>query len=290
MRLVSYSVGGKARIGLLSADGEHVIEASEVLHDLPGSMIELISHWAEHEHQLKRLQAAGTQILPLSGVHLLPPVPRPGKILAIGLNYAAHVAEMSRERPEYQTWFCKLSSAANGPFDPIDLPAVSEKLDYEAELVVVIGRRCRHVPAAHARDVVFGYMAGNDVSVRDWQVRTPQWILGKSFDTHAPYGPAIVTADEVPDPHALGIRCLVNGEIRQDANTNQLLFPIWEQIGYLSQALTLEPGDLLFTGTPAGVAAGMKPPQWLKAGDRVRVEIDGVGAIENEVRPELTRR
>jgi ureidoglycolate lyase len=156
-------------------------------------------------------------------------------------------------------------------------------VDYEAELVVVIGRRCRHVAKERAHEVVFGYCAGNDVSARDWQFHTAQWMLGKSFDTHAPFGPWIVTADEIGDPHALGIRCFVNGEKRQDSNTSNLVFNVFDQIALLSQAVTLEPGDVIFTGTPGGVGMAMKPPRYLKAGDLVRVEIDKIGAIEGRM-------
>jgi 2-keto-4-pentenoate hydratase/2-oxohepta-3-ene-1,7-dioic acid hydratase in catechol pathway len=177
-------------------------------------------------------------------------------------------------------------TSINAPFEPIELPMASEQVDYEAELVVIIGKRCKHVTAEKAAQVVFGYCAGNDVSVRDWQLRTSQWVLGKSFDTHAPMGPWIVTPDEIGDPHALGIRCFVNGEQRQSSNTRHLIFNVYDQIVHLSNATTLEPGDVIFTGTPGGVGLAMKPPRWLKPGDKVRVEIDRIGAIEAVMRPE----
>jgi 2-keto-4-pentenoate hydratase/2-oxohepta-3-ene-1,7-dioic acid hydratase in catechol pathway len=177
-------------------------------------------------------------------------------------------------------------TSINGPYDPIELPIASTYVDYEAELVVIIGQRCKHVPKERAAEVVFGYCAGNDVSVRDWQLQTPQWVLGKSFDTHAPIGPWIVTADEVGNPRTLGIRCFVNDERRQNSNTENLVFNVYDQIAHLSQAMTLEPGDLIFTGTPGGVGGAMQPPKFLKAGDKVRVEIDRIGAIEAEMRPE----
>lgn len=223
----------------------------------------------------------------LAEVHLKAPVPDPQKILAIGLNYADHIAETGRQKPKRQVWFSKLPNAVNGPYDPIQIPKVSNNIDYEAEFVAIIGKRCRHVSSANAKDVIFGYCAGNDVSVRDWQRLSPQWILGKSFDTHAPFGPWIVTPDEIGDPHTLGIRCLVNGELRQNSNTSHLIFNIFDQIEHLSQALTLEPGDVIFTGTPGGVGVAMDPPSWLKAGDVVRVEIDRVGALEAKMVAEL---
>ncbi|MGZ3270969.1 MAG: fumarylacetoacetate hydrolase family protein [Croceibacterium sp.] len=218
----------------------------------------------------------------IADVHLLAPL-RPGKYLAIGMNYAKHVAEMGHaERPRYQYWFNKQTTCINGPFDPIE-PGVTEMLDYEVELAVVIGRAAKGVKAAQALDHVFGYLVANDVSARDWQRHSPTFTMGKSFDTHGPIGPWIVTADEIPDPQTLGLRCLVNGEIRQQSTTADMSFSVAEQIEYLSTAFTLEPGDLLATGTPEGVGAAMDPPGFLKPGDVVRCEIDGIGAIENRV-------
>lgn len=217
-------------------------------------------------------------------LRLMAPIPRPGKVLAIGLNYLDHVQERIigevRSVPEHQVWFTKLGNAINGPFDPIVLPEVSDKTDYEGELVAVIGQRCKNVPAERAHEVVFGYCVGNDVSVRDWQKRTSQWMLGKSFDTHAPFGPWITTVDEVGDPHALELNCWVNGELRQTSNTRLMIHNVWAQIALLSQAMTLEPGDVIFTGTCSGVGAAFDPPKFLRAGDRVRVEIGHLGAIE----------
>ncbi len=221
----------------------------------------------------------------LDAVHVLAPVPRPGKTLAIGLNYLDHVQERivgeSRTVPEHQVWFPKLANAIHAPFDDIVLPRVSDKTDYEAELVAVIGQRCKHVPRERAHEVVFGYAVGNDVSVRDWQKRTSQWTLGKSFDTHAPFGPCLTTADELGgDPHGLDMRCWVNGELRQHSNTRLMIHNVWDQIALISQAMTLEPGDVIFTGTCSGVGAAFEPPRFLRAGDVVRIEIDRLGAIE----------
>jgi 2-keto-4-pentenoate hydratase/2-oxohepta-3-ene-1,7-dioic acid hydratase in catechol pathway len=251
------------------------------LGDLARDMIDLISRWGALGEEARRLADAAAGALPLSQAHLLAPIPRPGKIMAIGLNYADHIAETGAQTPTKQIWFSKMVSAVTGPFDPVQLPRVSRFVDYEAELVAVIGACGRHVPKEDASAAVFGFCAGNDVSARDWQNRTPQWILGKSFDTHAPFGPWITTADEVGDPHTLSIRGIVGGEVRQDSNTRHLVFNVWDQIAELSQVMTLEPGDLIFTGTPGGVGAAMKPPAPLKAGDTVRVEIERLGAIEN---------
>lgn len=223
----------------------------------------------------------------LESFALLAPVARPGKIFGIGLNYADHVAESGMARPVEQLWFTKAVTSVNAPYAPIELPRVSTQLDYEAELAFVIGKRCRHVSVDKAHEVIFGYCASNDVSIRDWQTKTSQFVLGKSFDTHCPYGPWLVTPDELGDPHDLGIRCQVNGEVRQNSNTKELIFNCFEQIAFLSQAMTLEPGDLILTGTPGSVGIGFKPARWLKAGDVVRVEIDHIGAIENTVVGEI---
>ena len=224
--------------------------------------------------------------LPLTGVHFLPPIPRPGKILAIGLNYRDHIAEMGHALPDKPVFFCKAPTSANGPYDSIPLPVASNAVDFEAELVAVIGTGGRYIPRAEAKAAVFGFCCGNDVSARDWQNATSQWLLGKSFDGHAPFGPWITTSDEVGDPHVLGIRSFVNGEKRQDSNTRNLVFDVWDQIAYVSQVMTLEPGDLIFTGTPGGVGQGFEPPKYLRDGDIVRIEIDKLGVLEAVCREE----
>jgi 2-keto-4-pentenoate hydratase/2-oxohepta-3-ene-1,7-dioic acid hydratase in catechol pathway len=201
----------------------------------------------------------------------------------MGLNYADHVAEMGAEKPEFPIFFNKQSTCVVGPHDPIHRPRVSSALDYEGELGFVIGRRCRHVPEERAHEVIAGYLIVNDVSVRDWQLRVPTMTLGKSFDTHGPIGPWIVSPDEIGDPHALGIRTWVNDELRQESNTKQLIFNCFAQVAHLSTAFTLEPGDIISTGTPGGVGISMKPPGFLVAGDRVRIAIERIGQIENRV-------
>jgi len=278
MKLVTYSDGDRVRLGLVKGDG--VVDLGKHIAELPRDMIGLISQWDRYRSRIQPLEESAAADAALKTVHLLAPVPRPGKIFAIGLNYADHIKESGQPIPELQIWFTKAATAVNGPFDPIEVPLASKMVDYEAELVVIIGKRCRHVAKERAADVVFGYAAGNDVSVRDFQLRTSQWALGKSFDTHAPFGPWITTSDELPDPHNLGIRCLVNGEVRQTSNTRNLVFNVFDQIAVLTQAMTLEPGDVIYTGTPGGVAAAMKPPPWLKENDKVRIEIDRLGAIE----------
>jgi ureidoglycolate lyase len=281
MKLATFSVAGSQRLGLV--DGDRVTSLSDRIAAMPKDMIGLIAAWGELSRKVEGTTPAGDY--KLSEVRLLAPVPRPGKVLGIGLNYADHIAEAGMKRPEHQLWFAKAVTAVSGPFDPIQRPVVSTALDYEAELVFVVGKRCRHVPVERAHEAIFGYCAGNDVSVRDWQMRTGQFTLGKSFDTHAPFGPFIVTPDEI-DPRNLGIRTFVNGEKRQDSNTKHLIFDCAAQVAHLSQVMTLEQGDVMFTGTPGGVGMAMKPPRFLKAGDRVRIEIDGVGAIESVVEDE----
>jgi 2-keto-4-pentenoate hydratase/2-oxohepta-3-ene-1,7-dioic acid hydratase in catechol pathway len=249
------------------------------------TMMSLIQGGEAALERVRQQLAYGQPELALDEARLLAPLERPGKYLAIGMNYRKHAEEAARlgiETSKKQLWFNKQTTCIAGPFDPID-PGVTEKLDYEVELVVVIGRAAKYVNEARAAEHVFGYLVANDVSARDWQFHSPTFTVGKSFDTHGPIGPWIVTADEIADPHALGIRCFVNGEPRQNSNTGQLIHSIWAQISYLSTAFTLEPGDLIATGTPEGVGIALDPPRFLQAGDRVRCEIDAIGAIENEV-------
>lgn len=282
MRLVTY--GGDFSTALGVVVGEEIVKLSDPA--LPQDMATLIARWGGVKARVADLIDTGKERVPLNTVRLRQPILRPGKMLAIGRNYAEHAKETGSDIPDKQIWFCKHNNAANGPFDPVEIPRVSDQIDYEAELVVVIGTRSKHIAHKDALSLVFGYCCGNDVTVRDWQRMTPQWMLGKSFDTHAPFGPWITTADEIADPQALDIVCMVNGETRQFSNTGKMIFSIAEQIAWLSQAMTLEPGDLIFTGTPEGVAMGMKEPRWLRAGDTMRVEIAGLGAIENPLRAE----
>lgn len=286
MKLCTFRHAGSARLGVVREDG--IVDLTEAAPDLPREMTQLL---AAGDAALRRAASADARArLPLDSVTLAAPVLRPPKFLAIGLNYADHVAEAGLQKPEHPTVFNKQSTCVTGPRDPVHMPRVSKALDYEGELGFVVGRRCRHVPRDRAHQVIAGYLVVNDVSVRDWQLRIPTWTMGKSFDTHGPLGPWLTTADQVGDPHALRLRTWVNGELRQDSNTKELIFDCFTLVEHFSTAFTLEPGDLISTGTPAGVAAAMKPPRWLVAGDVVRVEIEGVGAIENRiiVEPEET--
>jgi 2-keto-4-pentenoate hydratase/2-oxohepta-3-ene-1,7-dioic acid hydratase (catechol pathway) len=226
---------------------------------------------------------SATDTFPLSAVQLRAPIPHPPKFLAIGLNYADHCAEAGMAAPDFPVFFNKQTTCVIGPDDPIHIPRASNLVDYECELGIVIGRRARHVPADRALEVIAGYTVVNDVTVRDWQLRAPTMTIGKSFDTHGPTGPWVVTADEIPDPQAPGLRTWVNGELMQDASTAGMIFSCAQQIETLSTAFTLEPGDIIATGTPAGVGMLRQPSLWLTPGDTVAVEVEGIGRLENPV-------
>ncbi|MDF0488865.1 fumarylacetoacetate hydrolase family protein [Sphingobium sp. H39-3-25] len=282
MKLVRFDKDGAVSTGVVVDDG--VIDLAKT----GAPETDVLAIIAGGDEALTAIRSAIVGIAPhykLTEVKLLAPY-RPLKFLAIGMNYTKHAEEARKLGvvvPEKQFWFNKQTSCVSGPFDEID-PGVTEQLDYEVELGVIIGRPAKAVSAADALSHVFGYVVVDDVSARDWQRHSPTFTVGKSFDTHGPFGPWIVTADEIPDPHVLGLRTWVNGELRQDSNTSDLIHNINTQIEYLSTAFTLESGDLLATGTPSGVGVALDPPVFLKAGDVVRCEIDGIGAIENRVK------
>jgi 2-keto-4-pentenoate hydratase/2-oxohepta-3-ene-1,7-dioic acid hydratase in catechol pathway len=224
---------------------------------------------------------------PLEHVRLLAPV-LPRKYLAIGLNYADHIAESGMQAPQFPVFFNKQVTCVVGPDEDVHMPRVSSLLDYEGELALVIGTRCRHVAAEQAHEVIAGYTVANDVTVRDWQLRAPTMTIGKSFDTHGPLGPWLVTPDELGDPHSLSIKTYVNDELRQDGNTREMIYDCYEQVAHLSEAFTLEPGDVIATGTPAGIGAVRQPfPEGLlRVGDVVRIQIEGIGELRNTVAEE----
>lgn len=280
MKWANVQVNDRTHAGLIHEDKVQLTSASDVaslLGDLPAA----------------KTRAGEAGEISLSDSVLLPPILKPRKILGIGVNYAAHAKEsvtfVNNPSSNVQKWFNKQATGANGPYSQVHLPAVSDQLDYEAELVIVIGKTGRHVPEDRADEMIAGYCCGCDFSVRDWQRASPTMIMGKGFDTHAPFGPFLVTPDEIDDPNSLEIRGFVNDELRQHAVARDMTFSIHQQIAHLTKAFTLEPGDVIFTGTPAGVGAGFDPPKWLKAGDKVRVEITGLGHIENEIVAEQKR-
>ncbi|MCJ2180750.1 fumarylacetoacetate hydrolase family protein [Novosphingobium album (ex Hu et al. 2023)] len=278
MRLIRFSHSGTTRVGRL--DGDVVVDLS-VFADAGDSMRALLDAAAG---DLSVLASVDGEHFALSDVHLEAPITDPQKFLAIGMNYEAHADEARAAGvpvPDSQLWFNKQVSCISGPTDPIVMPAVSDMLDYEAELGYVIGKTCRHVARADAFSVIAGYLVVNDVSVRDWQMRSQTMTLGKSFDTHGPIGPWITTPDEIDDPEKLEIKLWVDGEIRQNARTDDLIYKIADQIAYLSTVMTLYPGDVIATGTPSGVGAATRT--WLKKGQTVKVAIEGLGEIENVI-------
>lgn len=281
MKLATFTEKGKTRIGIIGEGG--ILDLSQSAPELPTNMRSFLQAGDNAMNAARAAAEKGGSMLPLESVHLEAPVTNPGKMLAIGLNYADHVKETGLETPKYQIWFNKQHNCVNGPYDEIWMPSVSSELDYEAELCFVIGKRCKHVPRERAHEVIAGYCCGNDLSVRDWQFRAQTFQIGKSFDTHGPIGPWIVTPDELGDPHVLDIRGLVNGEERQKSNTCNLIFDCYDQIAHLTQSFPLDPGDIIFTGTPGGVGFVMKPTGYLKIGDVVRIEIEKLGYIENRV-------
>lgn len=283
MRLVSFRADGAGRIGILR--GDRVFDLGKTDPGLPRCMKTLLEMGAEGLRRAAIAAEGAIEAIPSHQVDLLPPVPQPEKIICVGLNYADHAAETGIRPPREPVIFNKLPTTLRASGDPIVLPELSREVDYEAELVVVIGAGGRAIPRDKALAHVAGYTCGNDVSARDWQKGKPggQWLLGKSFDSFAPTGPALVTADEVGDAGKLRIKCRLNGRLVQDSCTDQLIFPVAELIAYVSSVATLKPGDLIFTGTPPGVGMARTPPLYLRAGDLVEVEIERVGLLRNRV-------
>lgn len=258
MKLVTFEQVGEPHAGII--ENGLVLEAGSIFDPVPGEVIG-----------------------PLSDIKLMAPIPKPAKIVCVGLNYRDHAAESGQEIPKSPIIFAKFSNTIAGPGEAIQIPAITEQVDYEAELGVVIGKVTRAVKAEEALDFVLGYTCVNDVSARDLQFADGQWVRGKTLDTFCPIGPWIVTADETGDPQRLDIRCVVNGVVLQDSSTSQMVFSVAELVSFISQAITLQPGDIIATGTPAGVGFARNPQIWLRPGDIVRVEIDGVGVLENPV-------
>ena len=287
MRLASYSIGPANSWGVLAGDG--VIDRSALGADLPQTLREFIALCAGQGSLLadvaaRAASAPATSITPLSGVSLAPCIPHPGKIICLGVNYVDHAKEGGNTVADYPALFlrCDTSLLAHGA--PLQVPAISTKLDFEAELAVVIGRRTRFVPEADALTAVFGYACFNDASLRDYQRRTTQWTIGKNFDATGGFGPCLVTADALP-PGCTGLRIQsrLNGQVMQSANTSDMVFGVARTIALLSECLTLEPGDVLVMGTPGGVGYARTPPVWMKAGDTIEIDIEGIGVLSNPV-------
>ncbi len=283
MRLVTFSHRGLRRLGARS--GDSIIDLSAADPSIPTTMRDFIEAGDNAISRARAVIDRGDHAISETGVSIHAPIDNPEKIICIGLNYADHAAESGMPIPDEPIVFSKYASSIIGPDENIVAPSASSQVDYEVELVVVIGKRGRNISEEDALDHVAGYMVGHDVSARDYQLEKPgaQWMMGKTFDTFAPIGPDLVTTDDVPDPHNLGIRCILNGETVQDSNTSQLIFDVPKLIAYLTHVFTLAPGDLIFTGTPPGVGMGREPQLWLKHGDHVICEIDGLGRLENPV-------
>jgi len=298
MRIITFEHDGNIATGcLLSAD--RLLDFSHAAAQLPqpnstldwfdvdGASLScarmLIEEISNDETRLQGLVDAGA-VLSVQSVTLLAPIPRPGKFLCIGLNYRDHAEESGMPVPEQPVVFSKCVTAVTGPEAPVFLPETSNRVDYEAEFAIVIGKRCRRVAKEEAMQYVLGYTCVNDVSARDLQEMDGQWVRAKSLDSFGPMGEAVVTVDEIDDPHNLGIRLRLNGETLQDSSTNQLIFGVAELVSFLSRDITLEPGDVISTGTPPGVGFARKPPIYLKDGDVMEVEIDGIGVLRNPVR------
>jgi 2-keto-4-pentenoate hydratase/2-oxohepta-3-ene-1,7-dioic acid hydratase in catechol pathway len=283
MKIARFTEAGRTRLGVV--EGDTMVDVGSAESALPTDLGQLLA-----EGGLERVRdlVAAAPRLALTAVRLEAPIALPPSFLAIGLNYRDHVAESGMEKPKAPMVFNKQTTCVTGPYDAIDIPPEAPTLvDYEGELGVVIGTRCRRVPADRAHEVVAGYLVVNDVSVRDWQMASATMTMGKSWDTHGPIGPWLVTTDEITDPHNLRLRTWVDDELRQDASTSMLIHDCWQLIEHLSTAFTLLPGTIIATGTPAGVGFVMKPPRCLNPNSRVRVEIEGIGTLDNPVVAEV---
>ncbi len=280
MKLANFSYQNQTRLGAVI--GEQIVDGLANT-DIPRTLIEFLANKTASLAAMQTLIDSGKHRINVADVTLHAPIPRPPKYLGVALNYADHIAETGKEKPEYPSFFTKQSTCVIGCGEAIQMPKVSNKLDYEGELAFVIGQRCRHVPVEKAREFIAGYMIANDVSVRDWQARSPTMMIGKSFDTCGPLGAYLVTADEISDPHKLNLKTWVDDELRQSANTSEMLFNCYELLAYLSQAMTLEVGDVITTGTPSGVGVKMSPRGYLKVGQTVKIAIEGLGELVNKV-------
>ena len=283
MRLLTFEHKGVRRVGVRSKDG--IIDLNRVDAGIPSDMRGLLSGGEGVMSAARKALDRGDGAIPESDVRVLAPIYDPQKIVCIGLNYLDHAKECGMPIPEEPVVFSKYPTTIVGPGEEVVKPPETQKMDYEVEFVAVVGKGGHRIPESEALAHIAGYTVGNDVSARDYQLEKPQgqWMMGKTFDTFAPIGPEIVTSDEIGDPHSLGVRCVLNGETVQESNTNQLIFRVDKLVAYLSHVFTLTPGDLIFTGTPGGVGMGRTPQLWLKPGDRVVCEVDGIGRLENPV-------
>ena len=285
MKFVTFIEAGAPRLGVVDGDG--VIDLNKAQPQVPADLRAALRAGSDLAEAAKAAIASSAPRLRLNALKFAPLIPEPGKIICLGLNYYDHAKEGGREKPVYPWFFYRGATSLLAANEPGLRPRVSEKFDFEAELAVVIGKSGKHVSQDDALSLVFGYTCFNDMSVRDYQKRTPQWTIGKNFDRTGGFGPWFVTADALP-PGAAGltIESRLNGEVMQHANTRDMIVPVAETVALLTECLTLEPGDLLVMGTPGGVGHARKPPVWMKAGDRIEVEIENIGVLSNPIEDE----
>ena len=287
MKFLSFRKSGAVRIGVSTGDG--VIDLAAAQPNISPDFGSALASGADLVAAAKAAIASSAPRLPLAGLSYAPVVPRPGKIICLGLNYYDHAKEGGREKPDYPWFFLRGATSLVAHGDAGIRPRVSERFDYEAELAVVIAKKARHTTQANALDCVFGYSCFNDMSVRDYQKKTPQWTIGKNFDSSGGFGPVLVTADELaPGATGLRIQSRLNGRVMQDANTTDMIWGVAETITLLTECLTLEPGDVIIMGTPAGVGQARTPPVWMKDGDTIEIEIERVGTLVNPIRNEAS--
>ena len=285
MRLVTYKSGAEEKIGLRV--GDDVLDLSSADSSLPDTLVGLLAAGDDAMTRVAGLADSGGERLPYDGLTFCPVIPRPPKIICLGLNYAEHAAEGGHDRPTYPSFFMRGANSLVGHLQPIIRPRASETLDYEAEMVAVVGKAGRHVAEADALSLIAGYSIFNEGSVREFQRKTTQWTIGKNFDRTGGFGPEFVTADELPPGgKGLGIQSRLNGQVMQNDNTDNMLFGVAETIAILTDCLTLEPGDVIVTGTPSGVGHARKPPVWMKDGDVCEIEIESIGVLRNPIRDE----
>jgi len=285
VQFVSFYVSDIPRLGVMTDDG--IIDLAAAQPQIPSDLVAALASGADLLAAANAAIASNAARLPLAGIRYAPVVPRPGKIICLGLNYFDHAKEGGREKPDYPWFFLRGATSLIAHGEAGLRPRVSERFDYEAELAVVIGKKARHLTQANALDCVFGYSCFNDMSVRDYQKKTPQWTIGKNFDGTGALGPVLVSADQLsPGATGLRIQSRLNGKVMQDADTSDMIWGVAETIALLTECLTLEPGDVIAMGTPAGVGQARTPPVWMKHGDTIEIEIDGVGLLSNTIRDE----
>lgn len=286
MKLTTFHTNGKNRLGLI--DGDQVIDFNKAQPQVDADLRLALKSGVDLKAAAKNALASNAERLPVSSLKLSPLIPEPGKVICLGLNYFDHAKEGGREKPEYPWFFLRCASSLLAPNEDAILPKVSERLDYEAELAVVIGKTVKHATMDNALDCVFGYSCFNDISVRDYQKKTPQWTIGKNFDKTGGFGPVLVTADALPaGAEGLSIQSRLNGQVMQSANTRDMIWGVAETIKLVTECMTLEPGDVIIMGTPAGVGQARTPPVWMKHDDIVEIEIENIGLLRNKIKAEV---